>query len=228
MTLIHADHVNIPAAIRIAFCEKVIAIATYLQADPNWLMQVMYAESKLKANAQNVQQGRLIAAGLLQWTRASGVPGAPASMLKLNHLQQLDWVRKYFEPYRGRMHSYFDVYLATFFPAGVGKTDDYVFATASLSAALIARQNPAVNINKDGKITMTEFKQYVWNSTPQGVRGMVFRTQQWVSKISKDAGQVVTARNNPGKLAAAIAGIGTIMAFFLLSIKQSDQYSVCL
>src|SRR4051812_2722840 len=114
MSLIHSDHTNIPAAIRSDFAQKVIEIAAFLQIDPNWLMQVMYAESKLKATAQNIQKGKLIAAGLLQWTKASGVTGAPQSMLQYSHLQQLDWVKEYFKPYRGRMHSYFDVYLVTF------------------------------------------------------------------------------------------------------------------
>src|SRR5690606_15180061 len=123
MTLIHIDHPNIPVTIRQQFSNKVKEIAAYLQTDPNWLMQVMYAESGLRANAQNVQGGRLIAAGLLQWTKASGAPGAPQSMLQRNHLQQLDWVKEYFKPYRGRMRSYFDVYLVTFFPAAVGKPD---------------------------------------------------------------------------------------------------------
>jgi hypothetical protein len=215
MSLIHIDHPNIPAGIRPAFAQKVTAIATWLQIAPNWLMQVMYAESKLNATAQNRQQGRLIAAGLLQWTKASGVPGAPASMLPLNHLQQLDWVKRYFAPYRGKMHSYFDVYLVTFFPAGVGKADDYVFATKNLSAALIAKQNPAVNSNKDGRITMKEFKQYVWNSTPEGVRGLVFKAQQVIRETNEEVKQVITTiSHEPGKAAAALAGIGTILAFF--------------
>lgn len=157
-----------------AFEKKVNEIATFLQVKPEWLMQVMYAESKLNSQAKNIQSGRLIAAGLLQWTSASGEPGAPASILNKTAMQQLDRLKVYFTPYRGKMKSYFDVYLVTFFPAGMGKTDSYVFQTSRLSAALIARQNPAVNINKDGKITMAEFKQYVYNSTPKTARDIVF------------------------------------------------------
>lgn len=216
MNLIHSDHPNIPATIRSAFAQKVTDIAAFLQIDPNWLMQVMYAESKLKASAQNIQKGRLIAAGLLQWTKASGVTGAPQSMLQYGHLQQLDWVREYFKPYRGKMNSYFDVYLVTFFPAAVGKPDNYVFATSRLSAALIAQQNPGVNIVKDGKITMSEFKQYVWNSTPTSVRGLVFNAQQLVQEVKKEAKEVITqAGEHPGT--TAITGIATILAFFLSS-----------
>ena len=219
MSLIHIDHPNIPASIRAAFAQKVTQIATWLQIDPNWLMQVMYAESKLKASAQNIQKGRLIAAGLLQWTKASGTPGAPQSMLQRNHLQQLDWVREYFKPYRGKMNSYFDVYLVTFFPAAVGKPDNYVFATSRLSASLIASQNPAVNIVKDGKITMAEFKQYVWNSTPSGVRGLVFKAQQLIQDVKQEAREVIAeVQQHPGDATIkATGGIATIIAFFLSS-----------
>lgn len=172
MALIHIN--LIPSSYRTAFENKVVEIANFLQVKPEWLMQVMYAESKLNPQAQNRQDGRLIAAGLLQWTSASGEPGAPSSILNKTALQQLDRLKVYFTPYKGKMKSYFDVYLVTFFPAGMGKADDYVFKTSSLSAALIAKQNPAVNINKDAMITMAEFKQYVYNSTPKTVRDIVF------------------------------------------------------
>ncbi|HEU4607938.1 MAG TPA: hypothetical protein VFS31_07500, partial [Chitinophagaceae bacterium] len=212
------NHANIPTSIRTAFAQKVTAIAAWLQIDPNWLMQVMYAESRLKATAQNIQKGNLVAAGLLQWTKASGMPGAPASALQYNHLQQLDWVRQYFAPYRGKMHSYFDVYLVTFFPAAVGKPDNYVFQTSKLSAALIASQNPAINIVKDAKITMAEFKQYVWNSTPEGVRDFVFKAQQVIQDVKQEAKEVIAdIKDNPDTVAKAIGGIATIAAFFFSS-----------
>lgn len=218
MNLIHIDHPNIPATIRTAFAQKVTEIASWLQIDPNWLMQVMYAESRLKATAQNRQKGNLVAAGLLQWTKASGMPGAPASALQYDHLRQLDWVRQYFAPYRGKLHSYFDVYLVTFFPAAVGKPDNYVFATSRLSASLIASQNPAINIVKDGKITMAEFKQYVWNSTPEGVRGLVFKAQQVIQDVKQQAKEIITdVQEHPDTVAKAAGGIATILAFFFSS-----------
>ena len=235
MELIHINHPNIPVSVRTAFAQKVVAIAQYLNIDPNWLMQVMYAESKLNHQAKNIQQGKLIAAGLLQWTKASGV--LPQSVLSLSHLQQLDKVKTYFTPYRGKMNSYFDVYMVTFFPMGMGKPDYYVFETKKLSAALIAKQNPAVNRNRDGKITMGEFKEYVWNSTPEGVRGIVFKVQQVIEESKKKVEQVVQktkkkvqqssqqvkqkaqetveyVEQHPDTIGKAIGGIGAALAFF--------------
>ncbi|OSZ81928.1 hypothetical protein CAP35_01260 [Chitinophagaceae bacterium IBVUCB1] len=218
MQLIHIDHPNIPVGIRQAFEKKVTDIADWLGINPNWLMQVMYAESRMNAQAKNIQNGRLIAAGLLQWTKASGLPGAPKTVLQYNHLQQLDWVKKYFAPYRGAMHSYFDVYLVTFFPSAVGQGDGYVFATRKLPASLIAKQNPAINMVRDGKITMAEFKQYVWSSTPVAVRSLVFTTSQFVKALKDKTTKVITAvKEDPDNLGDTVAGIGTILAFFFLS-----------
>ena len=217
MNLIHIDHPNIPQGLRNTFAQKVINISEFLGINPNWLMQVMFAESKLNAQAKNIQNGHLIAAGLLQWTKASGVP--PQSILQLNHLQQLDKIQEYFRPYKGKMHSYFDVYLITFFPLGIGKPDDFIFATKQLSAALIAKQNPIINANKDNKITLSEFKNYIVNSTPNDVRMLVFKATELSHSIVKKASEDVDyIEHQPESFGKAIGGIGTIITFFTLFV----------
>lgn len=171
-TLVYIEKVN--PGYRDAFGKKVQEIASKLAIDANWLMQVMWAESRLNPYAQNRQSGRLIAAGLIQWTKASGVD--PNKVLNLTAMQQLDLVYNYFKPYTGKLKSYFDVYLVTFFPAAVGKPDSYVFETKKYSAALIAAQNPAVNRNKDRQITMGEFKEYVRSTVPKNLWQFVLNT----------------------------------------------------
>jgi hypothetical protein len=89
-------------------------------------------------------------------------------------MQQLDLMQSYYLPFRGKMKSYFDVYLVTFFPAAMGKPDDYVFETKRYSAGLIAAQNAALNINKDDKVTMAEFKEYVKKTVPKALHSIVF------------------------------------------------------
>lgn len=115
----------------------------------------------------------------------------------------------------------------------MGKADDYVFATNKLSAALIAKQNPAINKNKDGKITMAEFKQYVWNSTPVSVRDIVFQIKQVIKTVQKAEQKVVAqvkvkakqvqekvthgiryAKDNEDTINKAMGGIGAALAFF--------------
>jgi hypothetical protein len=55
------------------------------------------------------------------------------------------------------------LYLATFFPVALGKSDSFIMQTNSLSASTIARQNPGVDLNKDGQITVGELKEYCYN-----------------------------------------------------------------
>lgn len=159
-----------------SFVDKVKGIASYLGTDPSYLMQVMKAESNLNPQAQNIQGGRVIATGLIQFVEstAKGLGTSMAALHKMSGMEQLDYVKKYYAPYRNKLHSYFDVYLVTFFPAAIGKPDSYIFSTKNLSASLIARQNPAINVNKDEKITMGEFKQYVKKTVPKSLHSVIF------------------------------------------------------
>lgn len=174
MSLIYSE--KVPASYRTAFVNKVAQIADILGTNPDYLMQVMRAESGLNPQARNIQDGRVIATGLIQFTEktANGMGTTMNAIYNMNAIDQLNYVKQYYLPYKGRLKSYFDVYLATFFPAAIGKPDDYVFQTSNLSASLIAKQNPAININKDSKITMAEFKQYVKNTVPSSVRAIIF------------------------------------------------------
>jgi hypothetical protein len=57
--------------------------------------------------------------------------------------------------------------MTTFFPAAIGKSDDYVIQTATIPASVIAAQNPGMDYNKDGKITMAEAKRMIANAIPK-------------------------------------------------------------
>ena len=59
------------------------------------------------------------------------------------------------------MRSVHDLYFATFFPAALGKPDNYVMQTSKLSAQKIAAQNRIIDRNRDGQITVAEFREYV-------------------------------------------------------------------
>lgn len=150
------------------FIEKIQSIANALKIDPNWLMILINAESAgtFSPSVRNPNGG---ATGLIQFmpNTARGLGTSTAELAQMSNVQQLDWVYKYFKPYAGKIKSYFDLYLATFFPAGIGKPDEYVFQTKGLTAQKIAEQNKGINKwPKDNKITMAEFKQYVRSTIP--------------------------------------------------------------
>lgn len=154
--LLFADKV---AENREAFCVKVLAISDALDINPDWLMAVMYKESGLNAAAFNASSR---ASGLIQFmpNTAASLGVTAEAMRKLSNTAQLDYVYRYYFPYKGRIRSYADLYLCTFFPRALSWPDEKVIESSTLPASLIASQNPVIDLNKDRQITVGEFKAY--------------------------------------------------------------------
>jgi hypothetical protein len=162
------------------FEQAVEVICASLEINPNWLMMVMWSESRLNAQAVNKQPGdpedpfaraAKRATGLIQFMpdTANRLGTANKALYAMTAVDQLHYVYKYFKPWTGKMKNYFDLYLVTFFPAAIGKPDDYVLQTGKLSAATIARQNPFFDVNKDGKLTVGEIKRRMYESIPKAI-----------------------------------------------------------
>ena len=147
------------------FIAKVKDIAAKLGTDPNFLMAVMWSESGLNHRAVNPTGG---ATGLIQFmpNTARALGTTTEALRNMTNVDQLDYVLKYYWGYRSKLKSFGDVYLVTFFPAAVGKPDSFVLETKSLSARLIAQQNPIFDLNKDGKVTVGEFKKKINDRLP--------------------------------------------------------------
>jgi len=145
-----------------AFKAKVESLSSMLIIDPNWLMSVMLLESSLNPQAINKITG---AVGLIQFMPATAKElGVTLDQLyDMDNIQQLDYVYKYLSRYKGKMNNLSDVYLSVFFPAAVNKSNDYILQTSSLSAAKIAAQNPAFDMDKDGKVTKGEIESFLQN-----------------------------------------------------------------
>jgi hypothetical protein len=62
------------------------------------------------------------------------------------------------------------LYFTVFFPLAIGKPDDWVFQTSKLSASKIASQNPAFDLNKDGKLTVAEVREAMLRKVPSAWR----------------------------------------------------------
>jgi hypothetical protein len=125
--------------------------------NPDWLVSVAKFESGLKLNALNKTSG---AFGLIQFMPSLLKSwGYTQNDLKDNLELQLKLIEKYLSPYKSKIKTKYDMYLAVFFPLAIGKENDFVFQTKSLSALKIAQQNGVFDVNKDGKITLAELKQ---------------------------------------------------------------------
>ena len=162
---------KVPAAYREPFVAKVKQVAARLGINPNWLMAIMYFESATTFSPSITNS--IGATGLIQFmpSTAVGLGTTTAALRNMTAVQQLDWVEKYYKQNYKYLKitaasSYVDTYLITFFPAAVNKGLDFVIQTKNLSAALIAKQNPIFDTNKDGKITVREVQDVMLKKLP--------------------------------------------------------------
>jgi len=162
------------------FEAKMRNICRLLSINPDWLMMVMFMESGLDAQRVNKQSGdpddsykrsESRATGLIQFmpdtARTMGTTNK--ELYKMTAIEQLNYVYQYFKHYAGQIKSFHDLYLITFFPAAIGKSDDFVFQTKKIPASAIASQNSALDFNKDGRVTVAEFKEYLLKRVPSAL-----------------------------------------------------------
>ncbi len=170
MSLIYEEKVS--SSIRKQFTDKVRSISSKLGIDPNWLMIVMNSESGISSTIPN----SIGCVGLIQFCpdtargsyKTLGGKRVNLNALKAMHpVTQLDYVYKYFYSYRYRMNSVFDLYLVAFYPAAIGKKDSYVIGSKNgdAYARKVGSQNKALDMNKDGYVTVRDFKQFVAKKT---------------------------------------------------------------
>lgn len=147
------------------FYKKVNEISQFIGIRPEWLEFCMWFESRFNPKAKAKSTG---ATGLIQFMPATARQlGTTVEKLEqMSNIQQLDYVKKYFNPWRNKLRSFTDVYLTIFFPLAVGKPDDFIIETKSLKAETVARQNPIFDLDKSGQITKAEIKKRLLGMVP--------------------------------------------------------------
>lgn len=150
------------------FRVRVREIGGNLNIDPSWLMAVMGFETGYSFSA-SVKNPGSSATGLIQFTSstAKGLGTSTAQLSRMTDVQQLDWVEKYFNQYKGRINNLGDCYMAVFWPAGIGKPDAYVIATSPSS---VYNANAGLDINRNGTITRGEAVSRVNDSYQRGLQ----------------------------------------------------------
>jgi|SRR5690606_16895373 len=97
------------------------------------------------------------ATGLIQFMPKTAIGlGVTVEILeRMTAEDQLNYVWKYFKPYKGRLKNLGDLYMAILWPAGIGKSDDYVLWNKEDRPTTYI-QNKGLDVNKDGAITRGE------------------------------------------------------------------------
>lgn len=141
------------------FRAKVVQIAANLGCSPDDLMGCMAWESgrSFRPDVQNMAGSGAV--GLIQFMpiTAGGLGTSCAALARMTPEQQLDWVARYFVPFRGRLKTFSDLYMAILWPAAVGHDDSFVlFEKDDLNHPARYRQNAGLDLNHDGVVTKGE------------------------------------------------------------------------
>ncbi len=152
------------------FKEKLKYIAARLGTNPRWLYAVMWHESRLKPYSVNSKG----CVGLIQFCPETGeklVGYSPEQIRQMPATQQLDLVYKYFYHTaiaKGvKLDSPVKVFLTVFYPyalySGKYKKLNYIIGSEKGLdyARTVAAQNPGLDMDKDGYISMLDFNRYV-------------------------------------------------------------------
>ncbi len=153
------------------FRDKVRLIASRLGCDASDLMSCMAWESGRTFSPAVVNKAGSGATGLIQFmpATAQALGTSTAALAKMTAEQQLDWVEKYFQPYKGKLADLSDLYMAILWPKAVGKPLEYVLWDKD-SRPTTYRQNAGLDINKDGEITKAECSAKLFAMKAEGQR----------------------------------------------------------
>ncbi len=140
----------------LSFETKVRDVAEELGVPPEWLMAVMYSESKFDASVMNHRGSGAV--GLIQWMPETAEElGVTIAELKgLAHVDQLEYVYKYLDSVRKRyrgFESLTDLYLAILYPKAL--EGDYCY-TLYANPSRKYKLNIGLDENSDGRVTVSD------------------------------------------------------------------------
>lgn len=139
--------------------------------DPHasWLMACMAFETAetFRPTIRNAAGSGAI--GLIQFmpNTAEWLGTTTEKLAAMTAVEQLEFVRKHFEPYAARIATLSDMYMAILLPKYVGALEDSVLFQAPKTSY---RQNAGLDANRDGKITKAEATAKVQAKLDKGMR----------------------------------------------------------
>ena len=139
------------------FKYRMIDIAIDLNIPVDFLMACIAFESGRSFRPDKKNMAGSGATGLIQFMPATALAlGTTTDALaKMSAEDQLFYVHKYFLPYRNKLQTIEDVYMAVLWPRAIGQPEDYVLFDI-MTKPTTYRQNASLDFNQDGKITKWE------------------------------------------------------------------------
>lgn len=152
------------------FRSRVLAICKDLRVEPDDLMACMAFESGGTFSPSQKNLAGSGATGLIQFMpdTAVGLGTTTQALALMTAEDQLFYVDKYFQPYRGRLFNLGDLYMAILFPAGIGKPDDFPLFVEGQKPLRRYQQNKGLDANRDGIVTRAEACKSVVRKLAEG------------------------------------------------------------
>ena len=159
---VDAQHIDTAAIQDPDFKAKLEKVAQKLGTTSNALLAVMKQESSVDPARRNTMSG---ATGLIQFMpdTARRLGTTTDELAKMDAVQQLDYVYKYYSMTGVGDGSVGDLYMATFMPKYIGYPDSHVLGQngAEGFAGKVYAQNRGLDRNRDGTITVGDVKTSV-------------------------------------------------------------------
>lgn len=218
------------------FKERVIQIASDLNINPNHLMAVISFETDGTFSPSIKNMAGSGATGLIQFTpkTAKGLGTSVEELAKMSAEEQLDFVAQHIEPYKERLNTLDDVYMAVLYPEAIGKDKDHLLFQQGTDKY---EQNEGLDRNRDGIITVGEATQRIQETLQQGLARQSNGTRSQpsaslVQQFSNTDNQPVFAGNVPEKqlskpthqsFQSMVAGSGKITSGFMEPYKHGRK-----
>jgi peptidoglycan hydrolase-like protein with peptidoglycan-binding domain len=146
-----------------------VAAANWIGINPDWLASAISFESGFSPSIENAAGSG--ATGLIQFmpSTAAGLGTSTAALKQMSFTDQLEYVKKYFAPYQGKLHSLEDTYLAIFYPAFIGKDNNAVLGS---TGSAIYNQNSGFDKTHKGYVTKEDITSTI-RSVLAGAAGRI-------------------------------------------------------
>lgn len=147
------------------------------------------------------------ATGLIQFleSTAKGLGTSTAELAGMTRSQQMEFVGRYLEPFRGRIKNFGDLYMAIHFPKAVGQSETYVMYKQG-SPEYEANSN--LDSNGDGTVTRGETIASVISRTGGGAMTTpsTAQAEAFTTSVIEQGGQAALPTET--QLAPSAAGMG--------------------
>ena len=135
------------------FQQKVEAIEQRLRMAPGSLLAVMRFETGGSFNPAEKNRAGSGATGLIQFmpSTAKSLGTSTDALAKMSAEDQLEYVEKYLTPYKGKLGTVRDAYMAVLYPKAIGKPEWYPLFSQGTTAY---QQNAGLDRDKKGVVTV--------------------------------------------------------------------------